>query len=193
MTKANISDQELIDSYRSGNEMCLETLIKRHKSKVFTTIYLVVQDRYLAEDLFQETFIKVVQTFKSDKYNEEGKFLPWVLRIARNLAIDYFRKAKRTPVITDTAGNDVLSFISIAEESREDAMMRKESEHSIRDLVKQLPEEQREVLIMRHYGDMSFKEIADATGVSINTALGRMRYALNNMRKMILEKEIVLR
>jgi len=193
MTKAKISDQELIDSYRSGNEMCLETLIKRHKSKVFTTIYLIVHDRYLAEDLFQETFIKVVQTFKSDKYNEEGKFLPWVLRIGRNLAIDYFRKAKRTPVITDTAGNDILSYISIAEESREDGMMRMESEHSIRELVKLLPEEQREVLIMRHYGDMSFKEIADATGVSINTALGRMRYALNNMRKMILEKEIVLR
>ena len=193
MTKAKISDQELIDSYRSGNEMCLETLIKRHKSKVFTTIYLIVHDRYLAEDLFQETFIKVVQTFKSDKYNEEGKFLPWVLRIGRNLAIDYFRKAKRTPVITDTAGNDVLSFISIPEESREDQMMRKENERSIRDLIKQLPEEQREVLIMRHYGDMSFKEIADATGVSINTALGRMRYALNNMRKMMQEKEMVLR
>ncbi|MBX7205181.1 MAG: sigma-70 family RNA polymerase sigma factor [Bacteroidia bacterium] len=193
MTKAKISDQELIDSYRSGNEMCLETLIKRHKSKVFTTIYLIVHDRYLAEDLFQETFIKVVQTFKSDKYNEEGKFLPWVLRIGRNLAIDYFRKAKRTPVITDTAGNDVLSFISIAEESREDQMMRKENERSIRDLIKLLPEEQREVLIMRHYGDMSFKEIADATGVSINTALGRMRYALNNMRKMMQEKEMVLR
>lgn len=193
MTKAKISDQELIDSYRSGNEMCLETLIKRHKSKVFTTIYLIVHDRYLAEDLFQETFIKVVQTFKSDKYNEEGKFLPWVLRIGRNLAIDYFRKAKRTPVITDTAGNDVLSYISIPEESREDQMMRKENERSIRDLIKQLPEEQREVLIMRHYGDMSFKEIADATGVSINTALGRMRYALNNMRKMMQEKEMVLR
>lgn len=193
MNRAKISDQELIDLYLAGNETCLETLIKRHKSKVYTTIYHIVLDRYLAEDLFQETFIKVVQTFKTDRYNEEGKFLPWVLRIARNLAIDHFRKAKRTPVITDTAGNDILSYIQLAGESREDEMMRKESEKTVRELVKLLPEEQREVLLMRHYGDMSFKEIADATGVSINTALGRMRYALNNLRKMIEEKEIILR
>lgn len=190
MKKQVIGDKELLDSYLAGNEACLEVLIKRHKSKVYSTIYLIVQDRYLAEDLFQETFIKVVQTLKGERYNEEGKFLPWVVRIARNLAIDYFRKAKRTPVITDTEGNDVLSYISIAEESREDKMMRQQSESTIRGLIKMLPPEQREVLILRQYGDLSFKEIADATGVSINTALGRMRYALNNLRKMITEKEI---
>lgn len=189
----SISDQELITHYLSGNEACFESLVKRHKRKVYTTIYLIVNDRYIAEDLFQETFIKVVQKIKNEHYNEEGKFLPWILRIARNLAIDYFRKTKRTPTITTENGDeDIFKYVENGEHTREDSMIRTQSERAIRDLIHRLPEEQKEVLVLRHYSDLSFKEIADLTNVSINTALGRMRYALNNMRKMILEYQINL-
>lgn len=180
-----ISDQELIRLYQQGNEASLETLIKRHQRNVFTAIYLLVKNRSLAEDIFQEAFIKIIQTIKTDKYNEEGKFAPWAARVARNLTIDYIRKMKRDVTITDSEGNDIFNYITIAEESNEDKIIRSQSEHNIRQLVKKLPEEQRQVLIMRQWGNMSFQEIADATGVSINTALGRMRYALNNLRKMM--------
>lgn len=191
--KANqITDQELIRHYIEGNEACLEMLIKRHKRKVFTTILLVVNDQYIAEDIFQETFIKVVRTLKSGKYNEEGKFLPWVVRIAKNMAIDYFRKTKRMPQITSSDGEDLFRTFQIADENREEKLIRAQKEQTVRDLIKLLPEEQREVLIMRHYADLSFKEIADITNVSINTALGRMRYALNNLRKLIAEKSLSL-
>lgn len=192
MTFQQISDQELVHHYVTGNEACLEMLIKRHKRKIFTTIYLIVNDRYIAEDLFQETFIKVIQMLKSEKYNEEGKFLPWVVRIARNMAIDYFRKAKRAPLITDADGEDIFKFIELADENREEQIIRNQTEKQLRHLINLLPDEQKQVLVLRHYGDLSFKEIADITQVSINTALGRMRYALNNMRKMMLEKEISL-
>lgn len=192
MTFQQISDQELVHHYVTGNEACLEMLIKRHKRKIFTTIYLIVNDRYIAEDLFQETFIKVIQMLKSEKYNEEGKFLPWVVRIARNMAIDYFRKSKRAPTITDADGEDIFKFIELADENREEQIIRNQTEKQLRHLINLLPEEQKQVLVLRHYGDLSFKEIADITHVSINTALGRMRYALNNMRKMMLEKEISL-
>jgi RNA polymerase sigma factor (sigma-70 family) len=185
MNVQTISDQELIRLYLKGNDACLETLIKRHQRNLYTTIYLLVRDRSLAEDIFQETFIKILNTLKNGSYNEEGKFLPWAARVARNLTIDYLRKMKRDVTITDSEGNDILSYLHIAEESKEDAMIRQQTERNIKELVKLLPDEQREVLIMRHWGNMSFKEIADATGVSINTALGRMRYALNNLRKML--------
>lgn len=185
MNAQKISDQELIRLYQQGNESCLEVLIKRHQRNVFTAIYLIVKNRALAEDIFQETFIKILHTIRNDKYNEEGKFAPWAARIGRNLAIDYIRKMKRDVTITDSEGNDIFSYITIAEESKEDQMIRSQSEQLVRELVKRLPEEQREVLIMRQWGNMSFQEIADATGVSINTALGRMRYALNNLRKMM--------
>ncbi|MCU0443023.1 MAG: sigma-70 family RNA polymerase sigma factor [Bacteroidia bacterium] len=185
MNIQTISDQELIQLYLQGNESCLEVLIKRHQRNIFTAIYLLVKNRSLAEDIFQETFIKIIHTIRSDKYNEEGKFAPWAARIARNLAIDYLRKLKRDVTITDSEGNDIFNFITIAEESNEDRMIRNQSENMVRQMVKRLPEEQREVLIMRQWGNMSFQEIADATGVSINTALGRMRYALNNLRKMM--------
>lgn len=185
MNVQTISDQELIRLYLKGNDACLETLIKRHQRNLYTTIYLLVRDRSLAEDIFQETFIKILNTLKNGAYNEEGKFLPWAARVARNLTIDYLRKMKRDVTITDSEGNDILSYLHIAEESKEDAMIRQQTERNIKELVKLLPDEQREVLIMRHWGNMSFKEIADATGVSINTALGRMRYALNNLRKML--------
>lgn len=192
MSFNQISDQELVHHYVDGNEACLEMLIKRHKRKIFTTIYLIVNDRYIAEDLFQETFIKVIHMLKNNKYNEEGKFLPWVVRIARNMAIDYFRKSKRTPTITDSEGEDVFRYIELAEENKEEEIIRKQTEKQLRHLINQLPDEQKQVLVLRHYGDLSFKEIADLTQVSINTALGRMRYALNNLRKMMLEKEISL-
>jgi RNA polymerase sigma-70 factor (ECF subfamily) len=160
-------------------------LINRHKDRIFTTIILIVKDSYIAEDLFQETFIKIIKNLKKGKYNEEGKFLPWAIRIARNMAIDYFRKMKRMPTITGSDGEDVFRKIKLAVDNREEEMIRNEKETMVRDVISKLPEEQRQVLILRHYGDLSFKEIATMTGVSINTALGRMRYALNNMRKMM--------
>ena len=191
--KANqISDQELIRNYLDGNEACLEMLIKRHKRKVFTSILMVVNDRYIAEDLFQETFIKVVKTLRGGKYNEEGKFLPWVIRIAKNLAIDYFRKTKRMPTITSHDGEDIFRTFQISEDNKEQSMIKSQKEQTVRDLIKLLPDEQREVLVLRHYADLSFKEIAEITHVSINTALGRMRYALSNLRKIIAEKSLSL-
>lgn len=189
MNVQKISDQELIRLYQQGNEASLEILIKRHQRNVYTAIYLLVKNRSLTEDIFQETFIKIVNTLRSDKYNEEGKFAPWAARVARNLTIDYIRKMKRDVTITDSEGNNVFNYISIAEESNEDKIIRSQSEHNIRQLVKRLPEEQRQVLIMRQWGNMSFQEIADSTGVSINTALGRMRYALNNLRKMMEQQQ----
>ncbi len=185
MLSKKISDQLLVKQYIQGNEACLEMLINRHKERIYTTIILIVKDSYIAEDLFQETFIKIIKNLKKGKYNEEGKFLPWALRIARNMAIDYFRKMKRMPTITDSDGDDVFRKIKIVEENREQEIIRVEDESRVRRMIELLPEEQRQVLILRHYGDLSFKEIAEMTNVSINTALGRMRYALNNMRKMM--------
>ena len=187
------SDQDLIHQYILGQEMCLEELIRRYKSKVYTSIYLLVKDTYLAEDIFQDTFIKVINTLKAGKYNEEGKFLPWVMRIAHNLVIDYFRREKRTPVVTNVDGFDIFEVLQFNDESMEDKMVRDQTHKDLKGLIHLLPAEQKEVLIMRHYGELSFKEIADITGVSINTALGRMRYALNNLRKMITSKELSLK
>ena len=190
--KEQITDKALIKQYIQGNEACLEMLINKHKNKVFTTILMIVNDRYIAEDLFQETFIKVIKTFKSGKYNEEGKFLPWVVRIARNLAIDHFRKAKRMPNVTSQDGEDIFRTFEISERNREQEYIRDQRDETIREIINMLPDEQKQVLVLRHYGDLSFKEIAALTDVSINTALGRMRYALNNMRKIISEKSISL-
>ncbi|MRX48225.1 RNA polymerase sigma factor [Pedobacter puniceum] len=187
------SDQELVHLYIKGKEAALTELITRHKSRIYTSIYLLVKDEYLAEDIFQDTFIKVIKTLKQGRYNEEGKFLPWVLRIGHNLVIDYFRKQKRSPVITNTDGFDIFDVLGIYDESAEDKMVKEQTHQDLKQLIHLLPSEQKEVLIMRHYGDLSFKEIADLTQVSINTALGRMRYALNNLRKMITEKELSLK
>lgn len=192
MKLAQISDRELLHAYVNGNEACLEMLIKRHKRKVFTSIYLIVNDRYIAEDLFQETFIKVIQTLRGERYKEEDKFIPWVMRIARNMAIDYFRKSKRNVMITGEDGEELFSRMEIADRNREDQLIHNQTNHSVRQLIELLPEEQKTVLVLRQYAELSFKEIAEVTGVSINTALGRMRYALNNLRKMILEKELNL-
>jgi RNA polymerase sigma-70 factor (ECF subfamily) len=185
MHSQKISDQALVKQYIQGNEACLEMLIKRHKDRIFTTIILIVKDSYIAEDLFQETFIKVIKNLKKNKYNEEGKFLPWAIRIARNMAIDHFRKMKRMPTVTDSHGEDVFRKLKISVDNVEQAIIRNEVQTSVRAYIDKLPAEQRQVLILRHYGDLSFKEIAQMTGVSINTALGRMRYALSNMRKMM--------
>lgn len=187
------NDQELIHLYVAGHEAGLEELLRRYKSKIYTSIYMLVKDEYLAEDIFQDTFIKVINTLKGGRYNEEGKFLPWVLRIAHNLVIDYFRKDKRTPVITNGDGFDIFDVLGFYDESVEERMVREQTHKELRQMIQMLPAEQKEVLIMRHYGDMSFKEIADVTQVSINTALGRMRYALNNLRKMIQARELSLK
>ena len=184
------NDQDLIKLYLNGEESVLEELLRRHKSKIYTSIYLLVKDQYLAEDIFQDAFIKVINTLRTGKYNEEGKFLPWVMRIAHNLVIDYFRREKRAPVITSADGTDVFNTLQFLEESAEDRILREQTHMDLRAMIRLLPEDQKEVLIMRHYADLSFKEIADLTGVSINTALGRMRYALSNLRKMMKVKEV---
>ena len=193
MSFAIKTDQELVHLYIEGNETALAELITRHKSRIYTSIYLLVKDEYLAEDIFQDTFIKVIKTLKAGKYNEEGKFLPWVLRIGHNLVIDHFRREKRNPTITNADGFDIFDVLGIYDESIEDKMVKEQTYEDLKALIHLLPSEQKEVLIMRHYGDLSFKEIADLTQVSINTALGRMRYALNNLRKMMTSKELTLK
>jgi RNA polymerase sigma-70 factor (ECF subfamily) len=177
----------------SGNEQAFETLLNRHKAKIYSSIYVFVRDTDLANDIFQETFIKIIDTFRGAKYNEEGKFLQWAMRIAYNLCVDYFRKNKRRPtVVTSTDEFDVFAFIKDNDGNEEDNMIRNQTHGKIRQLIDALPTEQREVIVLRHYVDLSFKEIAELTGVSINTALGRMRYALINIRRMITEFQISL-
>lgn len=184
------TDHELVQSYLNGNSDALNMLIQRHKNKIYTSIIILVKDQYLAEDIFQDTFIKVIDSLHSKSYKEEGKFLPWVLRIAHNLCIDYFRKQKRRPVIVDSEGNDVLENMGFVETNAEEIWIKEQSVQSLKKLIKKLPEEQREVLVLRHYAELSFKEISEMTNVSINTALGRMRYALINLRKMIVEQNV---
>ena len=176
-------DSVLITLYRNGNEAAFNLLVDRYHSKVFTTLFLIVKDQDVAEDLLQDVFVKVLHTLNSDKYNEEGKFQPWVMRIAHNLAIDHFRKAKRYPTILLEDGSNLFNSLSFAEDSSEEQRIKEETLAFVRNLINELPEAQKEVVIMRHYLDMSFQEIAEQTGVSINTALGRMRYALNHIRK----------
>ncbi|MGW8121736.1 RNA polymerase sigma factor [Roseivirga echinicomitans] len=183
MRKYEVSDSQLISLYKNGSEDAFAELVSRHKNKIFTTIYMIVKDHDLAEDLLQETYVKVVNTVKSGRYNEEGKFLPWVSRIAHNLAIDHFRKAKRYPTIVMEDGSNVFNSLEFSEESIEDRQIKEDTHALLRELIKELPDSQREVLMMRHYMQMSFQEIAEVTNVSINTALGRMRYALINLRK----------
>ncbi len=190
MKKYSISDSQLISLYKTGNEEAFAELLNRHKSRVFTTIYLIVKDNYIAEDLMQETFIKVINTIKLGKYNEEGKFLPWILRIAHNLAIDNFRRAKRYPTIIMEDGSNVFNNMEFSEDSIESKQIVKDTHEKLKLLIQELPPAQKEVLIMRHYMEMSFQEIADATEVSINTALGRMRYALINLRKKMKQYNI---
>jgi len=193
MNNQLVSDQELINRYLSGNQASLELLIHRHKNKVYSYILTVVKDKELADDIFQDAFIKVIYTLRSGTYQEEGKFIQWVMRIAHNLIIDFFRKSKRIPVVDNSNDEfDIFDTIKISDGSIEDRIINEQIHEDVRKLIECLPEEQKQVLIMRHYADMSFKDIAEQTDVSINTALGRMRYALINLRKMIKEKEIIL-
>lgn len=193
-----LNDNELVQLYIDGNEESLVVLLNRHKRKIFTSIVAIVRDNQLADDIFQDTFFKVIQTLKKGQYNEEGKFLPWVIRIARNLIIDHFRRIKKmppAPVYTNDEGEEVSVFNSLANEEDEDSLNKLLFKKNIRNLINELPEDQREVVLMRIYYDMSFKEISEFTNVSINTALGRMRYALINLKKMIEERnmEVALR
>ena len=192
MCKVQQTDQELVSLFLNGKEDTLQQLILRHERKVFTSIYLLVKDRDLANDLFQETFIKVINTLRSGNYNEEGKFLSWVLRIAHNLVIDHFRSLKRMPMVYDNDEYSVFDTIQLEDSNIEDKIITEQIHGQVRRLIEELPYDQREVVIMRHFANMSFKEIADTTQVSINTSLGRMRYALINLRKLIDEKQLVL-
>jgi RNA polymerase sigma factor (sigma-70 family) len=186
-TTTQLSDSALVSLYIAGEENAFEQLVNRHKNKVYTTILLIVKDTYTAEDLMQDAFIKAIHTMKSGRYNEEGKFSSWICRIAHNLAIDFFRKEKRSPMITLEDGSNVFNTMAFSEDSAESLQIKEDTHARLRELIQTLPQTQREVLMMRHYADMSFQEIADATGVSINTALGRMRYALINLRKKMLK------
>jgi len=190
MIQNKSSDSELVSGYQNGNEKAFEVLLHRHKSRVYTAIYLIVKDRYIAEDLLQETFIKAINTIRGGRYNEEGKFLPWISRIAHNLAIDHFRKEKRYPEIVLEDGSRLLNSMEFAEDSAEDKQMLKDTAARLRGFIKELPTEQKQVLIMRHFLKMSFQEIAERTEVSINTALGRMRYALINLRKKMIKNQL---
>ncbi len=188
-----MSDTELILSFQEeGNIGSFETLVNRYKEKVFTSILFFVKDSYLAEDLFQDVFIKIIDTLRNKRYAEEGKFLPWALRIAHNLCVDHFRKIKRTPAIRTSDDKDIFEVLQLTEEGPDSKLVRGQSHERVRRMLDLLPEEQREIIILRHYANMSFKEIAQITNCSINTALGRMRYGLINMRKMMLEKQIAL-
>ncbi len=191
MGTIKITDSQLIAHYLDGNDACFETLLKRHKDKIFTTIYLIVKDQYIAEDIFQETFIKIVKMIQSGKYVDDGRFIQYAVRIARNMAIDYFRRTKKVPIINGEAGESILESMSF-HENKESSMEAKETVDTIRQLVNELPDDQKEVLLLRHYGDLSFKEIAELTKVPINTALGRMRYAIINLRKLIEKKSLVM-
>lgn len=187
-----LSDQQLIHLYMDGDAEALSTLVLRHKNRIYSAIYLLVKDKYLSEDIFQDTFIKIIDTLKMGKYTDEGKFLPWAMRIAHNLCVDHFRRVKRTPSIKTSDDRDIFDTINFSEADAEEHIVKRESHSTVRKMLELIPEDQREVIIMRHYADLSFKEIAKLTNCSINTALGRMRYGLINLRKMMEEKQIAI-
>jgi RNA polymerase sigma-70 factor (ECF subfamily) len=186
------TDHELIQNFQDGNLNALEILVLRHKDKMYTSILFLVKDKYLAEDIFQDVLIKIIDTIRGGRYTEEGKFLPWAMRIAHNLCVDHFRKVKRTPTIKSGDDQDIFEVLNFTEDGADMKMMKRQSHDRVRRMLDLLPEDQREVIILRHYADLSFKEIASLTNCSINTALGRMRYGLINLRKMMAEKNIAL-
>ncbi len=192
MATVQTPDALLVRQYIDGNENALSVLIERHKSKIYGFIYSKVQDRDLSDDVFQDTFIKVIKTLRTNSYNEEGKFLPWVMRIAHNLIVDTYRKNKKMPMHRDTEEFSIFSIMTDSTPNVENQIITQQIEKDLIKLIDELPDDQREVLEMRMYQDLSFKEIADSTGVSINTALGRMRYALMNLRRIIEKNNIVL-
>ena len=192
MADIQLPDALLVKNYVEGDENALTLLINRHQSKIFGFIYSKISDRDISNDIFQDTFIKVIKTLKSKSYNEEGKFLPWVMRIAHNLIIDHYRKNKKMPMFRETEEFSIFSIMSDDTLTIENKIIREQVEIDLKKLIEELPADQKEVLVMRMYQDMSFKEISEITGVSINTALGRMRYALMNMRKVIDKHQIIL-
>jgi RNA polymerase sigma-70 factor, ECF subfamily len=192
MATIQIPDALLVKNYIAGDENALAVLIKRHQSKIYGFIYSKMPDRDVADDVFQDTFIKVIKTLKSNSYNEEGKFLPWVMRIAHNLIVDHFRKNKKMPMLRETEEFSIFSILTDTSLNAESRIITDVIEKDLQKIVQELPPDQREVLMMRIYQDLSFNEIADLTGVSINTALGRMRYALMNLRKVIDKNQIIL-
>lgn len=186
------TDADLVQSFQKGNNYALEILVNRHKDKIYTSIVILVKDKHLAEDLFQEVFIKIIDTLRANKYNDEGKFLPWALRVAHNLSIDHLRKVQRTPTIKTSDDHDIFEVLNFIDNSADKGIVKSQSHNLLRGMIDKLPAEQREVIVLRHYADLSFKEIAEMTSCSINTALGRMRYALVNLRKMIEEKHVAV-
>ena len=192
MQLSHYSDAQLAQAFSDGNERALETLIYRYKDKIYTSVYMLVKDKYLAEDIFQDTFLKIIKTMKSGRYNEQGKFLPWAIRVAHNLCMDHFRRSRQNIPVTLPDGQDI-SVLFGAGDMASDGIEKRQVHESVRKLVENLPDEQCEVIVLRIYADLSFKQISELTGVSINTALGRMRYALLNLRKMITDNQLVLR
>lgn len=193
MELKKLPDQELISRFLNGNQQAIEVLINRHKDKVYTYIFLLVKDPVIAEDIFQDTFVKIVNSLVGGRYKDDGKFVSWTIRIAHNLTIDHFRKIKKSNQIQgDSFESFVLNSKKYAADNVEEEIIKEQIRNDIRSLVDELPAEQKEVILLRHYGSLSFKEIAEQTGVSINTSLGRMRYALINLRKMIGEKNLSL-
>ena len=186
------TDNELIQNFQDGDLNALEVLVLRHKDKMYTSILFLVKDKYLAEDIFQDSLIKIIDTIRGGRYTEEGKFLPWAMRIAHNLCVDHFRKVKRTPSIRTSDDRDIFEVLNFTEEGADEKIMKRQSHEKVRQMLDLLPEDQREVIVLRHYADLSFKEIAALTNCSINTALGRMRYGLINLRKMMTQKNIAL-
>ena len=192
MVNIQLPDASLVKDYVAGNEDALAKLIKRHESKIYGFIYSKIPDKDITNDIFQDTFIKVIKTLKSNSYNEEGKFLPWVMRISHNLVVDHYRKTKKMPMFRETEEFSIFSIMSDDCQTIENKIISEQVEMDLKKLIEGLPADQKEVLVMRMYQDMSFKEISETTGVSINTALGRMRYALMNMRKVIDKHQIIL-
>ena len=188
----NLTDEELITLFNRENNHAMEVLINRHKVRIYTSIYVLVKDKYLAEDIFQDLFIKVIEIFRAGKYKEENKFVQWAMRIAHNLCVDHFRKIKGKPVIKTSEGADIFDMLDFAETNAEDKIIQMQSGENIMKLVCLLPEDQREIIILRHFADLKFKEISKLLNCSVNTALGRMRYALLNLRKLVEEKQIAL-
>jgi RNA polymerase sigma-70 factor (ECF subfamily) len=192
MNVTKLNDKDLILQYLEGNNKCFEVLLNRHRERIYTSIYLFVKDSDLAQDIFQDVFIKIVDTLRKGKYNHEGKFLQWALRISYNMCVDNFRRSKRRTKVNATETFDIFDILQTGDDNMETTMIKEQLHNKVRSLVDQLPPEQREVVVLRHFADMSFKEISQLTRVSINTALGRMRYALINMRKMVNDHELLL-
>ena len=186
------TDNQLVQAFQAGNSRSLEILIGRYKDKLFSSILYIVKDKYLAEDLFQDAFIKIIENIRNNRYIEEGKFLPWATRIAHNLCVDYFRKVKRAPAIKTSDDKDIFELFTVPDATADVRIEMEETSDRVRQVLNMLPDEQREVIVLRHYADLSFKEIAAMTNCSINTSLGRMRYGLINLRKLMAEKKIAL-